>query len=336
MHHLKLILGGDAMLGRLVAKAIGRFGAAYPLAPVAPLLRGADLAIVNLECSIMAGLQQWQGAPKAFYFGAPPSAIDTLAGAAIGLVSLANNHILDFGSEGLAGTIGLLQKAGIAHTGAGLDLAAATRPACVERYGIRLGMAAFCDHQADFAAGPDRPGITYLDLADETGTLVQWRAALDNLLAQEVDWPILSLHWGPNFCWRPDARQRHLAAEAVSMGWKLVYGHSAHTFHGIEWFGDVPVLYACGGLVDDYRVDPVFRNDRQLLFELTLSRTHVEQLRLHPLIIGRCQAAPADPAQHAAILQRMAVQCGELGAVLDGSLVCPDTRRLSRSPPPWA
>ncbi|MGZ8320007.1 MAG: CapA family protein, partial [Telluria sp.] len=62
------MLGGDLMLGRIVAKAIRRFGPRYPLLGVAPLMRGADLTIVNLECAITSSTTEWRGAPKAFYF----------------------------------------------------------------------------------------------------------------------------------------------------------------------------------------------------------------------------------------------------------------------------
>lgn len=317
MPGIKLLLGGDAMLGRLVGKAIERYGPAYPLAPVASLMRSADLTIANLECAITACRQPWQGPPKAFYFGAPPAAIDTLTHAGVGLVSLANNHIFDFGAAGLADTLQLLDAAGIAHAGAGADLAAATRPAHAIRRGLVFGMAAFCDHQADFAAGKHRPGMAYLDLDDEAAATAQLRAALQGLLAQGVEWPILSLHWGPNFTWRPSARFRRLAAAAAAMGWKLVYGHSAHVFHGIEIIAGTPVLYAAGDLVDDYRIDPTFRNDRQLLFELTVSRGGVEQIMLHPITIARGQAGPAGAGEHAAIIGHMARLCAELGTHLD-------------------
>ena len=73
---VRLVAGGDVVLGRHVALAIARNGPKYPLGPVAHLLRDADLALVNLECAITASTTRWPGAPKAFCFGAPPSAID--------------------------------------------------------------------------------------------------------------------------------------------------------------------------------------------------------------------------------------------------------------------
>jgi poly-gamma-glutamate synthesis protein (capsule biosynthesis protein) len=280
---------------------------------VAPLLAAADLALVNLECALTASKKQWPGAPKAFYFGAPPAAVDTLRGAGIDVVSLANNHALDYAVTGLSDTLALLDAAGIAHAGAGLTLDEALRAAVVERKGIRLGMAAFCDHQEDFAASPTRPGVAYLDLEDEEAARRAFSAALAPLRALAIDWPILSLHWGPNMVWRPGARFRRLAHAAVDMGWRIIFGHSAHVFHGVELFRGCPIIYAAGDLVDDYWVDPQFRNDHQFLFELELDIDRLRQLRLHPLLIARCQVAPASGEHADWALSRMETLCREFG-----------------------
>jgi poly-gamma-glutamate synthesis protein (capsule biosynthesis protein) len=314
---LRLFLGGDAMLGRMVGACVGRFGADYPLGAIAPLMRQADLAIVNLECAITSCTQHWSGAPKAFYFGAPPGAVESLLGAGIKLVSLANNHILDYGVRGLRDTIATLDRHGIAHAGAGRDLAEAQQPALVECKGMRFGMAAFCDHQRDFAAASGRDGMAWLDLQDEPKALAAFEQALAPLLEAKLDWPILSLHWGPNMLWRPSAGFRRLAQAAVDMGWKLVFGHSAHVFHGIELRHGSPILYAAGDLVDDYAVDRAFRNDHQLLFELELDGGRLNRILLHPLFIARGRTSPANAAQADWIALQMDALCTELGTRLE-------------------
>jgi poly-gamma-glutamate capsule biosynthesis protein CapA/YwtB (metallophosphatase superfamily) len=333
---VRLMLGGDAMLGRTVKEYIGRLGATYPLGMLAPLLRQADLAIVNLECAITRGTRHWPGAPKAFYFGAPPEAIYGLADAGIDLVSLANNHTLDFDVQGLCDTLRALDVHGIGHAGAGANRARALRPAIVERAGLRFGMAAFCDHQQDFAAAAQRPGIAFLDLADEGAALAAFAAALAPLQRQRVDWPILSLHWGPNMVLRPSAQFRRLAHGAIEMGWKILFGHSAHVFHGIELWHGRPILYAAGDLVDDYYVDPAFRNDQQLLFELEVDRDALRSIRLYPIGIGECRAAPADAAQQHCIFTRMGQLCGELGTRVraDGAVLVIEPAGTRATPVP--
>jgi poly-gamma-glutamate synthesis protein (capsule biosynthesis protein) len=174
-------------------------------------------------------------------------------------------------------------------------------------------MAAFCNHQADFAAQPDRAGIAYIDLDDEPKVQALLRAALAALRRRAVDWPILSLHWGPNMVARPSPRFRRIAHAAVAMGWKIVFGHSAHVFQGIEIAGGCPILYAAGDLVDDYQVDPAFRNDHQLLFELELTRDRLRRLTLHPLLIDDCQVQVAMGEHFRWIASHMTTLCGEFG-----------------------
>lgn len=92
---VRLILCGDLMLGRLVNKAIFKYGPGYPLGKVSDTLKKADLTLVNLESAITSSTSKWPGEPKAFYFGAAPEAIESLLQAGIDGVSLANNHTLD-------------------------------------------------------------------------------------------------------------------------------------------------------------------------------------------------------------------------------------------------
>jgi poly-gamma-glutamate synthesis protein (capsule biosynthesis protein) len=317
MSALRLLFGGDVMLGRLVGDAMLREGADYPLGAVSGLLRGADLAIANLECAVCEPAERWHGAPKAFYFRAPPLAGQALRDAGIGLVSLANNHILDYGVQGLLDTLRILDAQDIAHAGAGAGLDAALAPVIVERQGVRIGMAAFCDHQADFAAAPEHPGMAWIGLHDEAAAIDEFTRALAPLRAAGVRWPILSLHWGPNMVSEPSDRQRRLARAAIDVGWKIVYGHSAHVFQGVELVEGCPVLYAAGDLVDDYAVDPEFRNDHQLLFELQLGDDALERIVMHPLFIRRCRVFPANSAQRAWIAERMRGLCAELGTDVD-------------------
>jgi poly-gamma-glutamate synthesis protein (capsule biosynthesis protein) len=293
-----------------------REGVDAPLGAISPLLRGADLAIANLECAITGHHERWPGAPKAFYFGAAPAAAQALRDAGVELVSLANNHILDYGVPGLLDTLDLLDAHGIAHTGAGRDLDAALQPAIVERRGLRIGMAAFCDHQHDFAAGVDRPGMAWLDLRDEAAAVDAFARALAPLRAAGCDWTVLSLHWGPNLVWRPAPHRQRLAHAALDLGWRIVFGHSAHVFHGVELYREGVILYAAGDLVDDYRVEPGFRNDHQLLFELWLREGRLERMLLHPVFIQGCRVGPADAAQRAWIARQMTMLCRELGTAV--------------------
>lgn len=120
------------------------------------MIRKADLSIINLECVIAEDGEMWDKTRKAFYFRADPFAIDVLKAADISYVSLANNHILDFKEPALLETISRLDDAGIAHAGAGKNLAEATRYALIEANGIRVGVVAFTDNEPLFGASDDQ------------------------------------------------------------------------------------------------------------------------------------------------------------------------------------
>jgi poly-gamma-glutamate capsule biosynthesis protein CapA/YwtB (metallophosphatase superfamily) len=310
---VRVMFAGDVMLGRHVNDHIERHGTDYPLGQVEALMRSADLTIVNLECALTSATGHWPGAPKAYYFGASPQAVEALAGAGVDMVSLANNHALDFGSDGLRQTLENLRQHHVQHAGAGIDPLTAHSMPIVDCKGIRFGMAAFCDHQSDFAARPDQPGIAWLDLDDEFAAIATLRESLTALRQYDVDWPILSLHWGPNMVFRPSIKFRRLAHAAIDMGWKILFGHSAHVFQGIEIYRGCPILYAVGDLVDDYRVDPAFRNDHQLLFEMSLTSKTLRGMVLHPVFIERCQARPANKQQADHIAEWMTALCREMG-----------------------
>ncbi len=310
---VRLMLGGDVMLGRLVGERIALSGPGYPLGGVAALMRGADLTIVNLECAITSSAECWSGAPKAFYFGAPPEAVHALLDAGVDAVSLANNHILDFDVAGLRDTLRILGQHGIACAGAGPNVEDARAPVFLERNGIKFGMVAYCDHQADFAASAASPGMAYLDLTDEAAALQRLRASLAQIRAGNADWPILSLHWGPNMVNRPSWYFMRLAHAAIDMGYRLLFGHSAHVFHGVEIYRGCPILYAAGDLVDDYYVDPGFKNDHQLLFELELTRAGLRRIRLHPVFIDDCRVQLASGARFEYVAARAIELCAEMG-----------------------
>lgn len=310
---ISLVLGGDTMLGRLVKEAILHFGADYPLGNIATKMRGADLTIINLECAITSSMQEWSGEPKVFYFGAPPQAINSLAQAGVDLVSLANNHSLDFNYQGLKDTFHYLQQKNIQWAGAGNNLAEALTPAILARKRIKFGMVAFCDHQEDFAATKNRAGMAYLDLDNQTAALEQIKNSLQLMKKQNVDYSILSLHWGPNMVHRPSSYFREFARQAIEMGYKMLFGHSAHVFQGIEIYQGCPIFYATGDLVDDYAVDYEFKNDHQLLFEVELIGTQLSKILLYPVFIENCQTSFAKNENFNFIAKRVQQLCAEMG-----------------------
>ena len=312
VEEVKLLLAGDAMLGRGVNQVIRRHDPEYPLEQLAAITRNAGLFFTNLECAISPHDRLYSGPPKVFYFRADPPAAETLVYAGVDLVSLANNHALDAGYSGLLDTLAILEEKGIAQVGAGPDLNLAQQPAILEVNGVRLAVLGCCDHQDDFAAGEHRPGINYVDLSDPAAP--DWLAGQVAVLAAQVDHVIVAFHWMPNWVPRIPEFYRRLGRLLIEAGARVIWGHSPHHFLGMEWIGPDVILYSTGGLVDDYALEPTFRNDRQLLFYMTLKRKAVAKVRALPIELGFARTAPATGEARAWIARRFSELCADAGS----------------------
>jgi Bacterial capsule synthesis protein PGA_cap len=324
-------LAGDTMLGRGVAD---RLRSEPPEALVDPevvaFARRADVFVLNLECCISERGTPWPAPGKPFFFRAPPAAVDLLTHLNVSCVTLANNHALDFGEQALLDTLTFLDSAGIAHVGAGPDLASARTPAVLEANGTRVEVVGLADHPGDFAAGPDRPGIAHADLA--AGVPGWVREAIRDSVADAV---IVTPHWGPNMRAEPVPDVRRAADALVTAGATLVAGHSAHVFHGVEG----RVLFDLGDFLDDYAVDSVLRNDLVLLWLVTLDPDGSRRIEGLPLKLDYCRTRTATGDDAAWIGRRLREACTALGtevSVEDGVLVitggsAPPAGRAGRS-----
>jgi len=305
---ITLALAGDTMLGRSVGERLSAGAAADSLvAPaVAEAMRGADATILNLECCISDRGSPWPAPGKAFFFRAPPAAIDVLRGLGVDAVTLANNHALDFGPDALLDTRNYFEAAGIAVVGAGVDEAEARMPVVLTVAGMRVGLIGVTDHPEDFAAGPTRPGVAHADLG---GGAPSW--LLDRVRATRAQCEVLLVtpHWGPNMVAEPLPEIRSAAAELLAAGATLVAGHSAHVFHGVQG----RVLFDLGDFLDDYAVDPGLRNDLGLLWLVTVDADGPLRLEALPLGLDFCFTRLANAGEFDWIERRLARACAALG-----------------------
>jgi poly-gamma-glutamate capsule biosynthesis protein CapA/YwtB (metallophosphatase superfamily) len=305
---VKVALAGDTMLGRGVAEVLA---ASPPSAlfsdEVVAYFGDADLAIVNLECCISTRGSPWPDPAKPFFFRAPPVATKALTLLGVDCVSLANNHALDFGPEALLDTFDHLGSAGIRWVGAGADVEEARRPVELDVAGMRLGVVAFTDDPADYAAGHDHPGVAYADLGRGAP---DWLLDTVRAAAADTDAVLVTPHWGPNFRLSPLPYVRYVAHQLRGAGATLIAGHSAHVFQGVE----DDILYDLGDFIDDYAVDPVLRNDLGLLFIVTLAPRPV-RLDAIPLALDFSHTRLATPkGQEAAwVRHRFRRLCAEFG-----------------------
>ncbi|MDF9752839.1 CapA family protein [Arthrobacter sp. ES3-54] len=317
---MQIALLGDVMLGRLVNQHLATVRPAYPWGDTLELLRQADVRIANLECVLASGGEPEPG--KVFHFRSDPKNVASLLAAGIDVVSLANNHVLDFGQDAFREMLPALDGRGILHAGAGPDLDAARRPAVRRVDGAAVGFIAFTDNEPGWEAGAATPGVYYVPVDDggrrRGGAGSDGR--LDGLLAlvrrtkARVQFLIVSAHWGGN--WGHDAPARHqdLARDLIDAGADLVFGHSPHIFRGVGSHRNRPIIYSAGDFIDDYAVDPVERNDQSFVFMLDTDGNSPRTLRLYPTIIAGFQArlARGSAPDIAARMQRLSSHLGTL------------------------
>jgi Bacterial capsule synthesis protein PGA_cap len=303
---LKLGLAGDTMLGRGVADRLAFERPESLFSPeLVEVAHEADFVILNLECAVSVRGSPWPDPSKAFFFRAPPVAVQALTHLGVACVTLANNHALDFGEDALLDTLSHLTAAGIKIAGAGPDVAAARAPAVLEESGVSLAVVGVTDHPAAFAASVDRAGVAFADL---------WHGVPGWLLsavtaASAKHQVLVAPHWGPNMTAEPVQHVRSAAQALVEAGATLVAGHSAHVFHGVSG----RVLYDLGDFIDDYATHPMLRNDLGLFFLVTLDERGPVELEAVPIELDYCRTRLAAGAAAAWIMRRFRSACRRLG-----------------------
>ena len=260
---------GDIMLGGTATPELAKFGYDYPFEHVRALLSRADIAFGNLEGPLTARGQA--AANKRFVFRSPGERVaPALARAGIDVVSLANNHIMDFGRDGLVDTVNALAHAGIRHAGAGDNLAAARAPTLLEVKGKKIAFLAYSlTFPEEFWATAAREGAAF-------GHEQQVRA--DVAAADRVaDLVLVSFHWGREGTTELRDYQKQLGRAAIDAGAVAVLGHHPHVLQAVERYRHGVILYSLGNFVfGSYSADArhsviatlVFRDDRLQRLEL--------------------------------------------------------------------
>ena len=238
-----LAFGGDVHFEGVLGSGLAR-NASGVLDPIEPVFREADLAVVNLETSVTNG-----GSPaaKEFVFRAPDTAFAALRGAGVDVASMANNHGLDYGVEGLRDSLAAAKRYRFPVVGVGLNAKQAYRPFRRTINGRRIAVIGATqvldDHLISaWTAGPGKPGLAS---AKDVPRLVQEvRAARTT-----SDTVVVFLHWGIELEGCPSGVQRTLAKQLVAAGADVVVGSHAHRLQGAGRMGAALVGYGLGNFV---------------------------------------------------------------------------------------
>ncbi|MGN6799699.1 MAG: CapA family protein [Gaiellaceae bacterium] len=215
---------GDVTFGEQVGPAIASHGGAYPWTYVGSTLRRADITVGNLETAVST---RGTAAVKEFTFRGSPAALVPMRDVAgFDVLTLANNHTVDYGRDALLDTLKAVHAAGIETVGAGANDLQARRPAMVEAGGLEVALLGYSDvNPYGFNATSNAPGTAKADVAAITSDV---HAAL-----RRADVAVCFFHWGVELHAQPNSRQQQFAAACLNAGAKLVLGAHPHVLGGV-------------------------------------------------------------------------------------------------------
>lgn len=275
---ITLTFAGDILLDGFVGEQIARYGVNFPFAKVAPVLQKADLAFANLETPVSV---RGQAAEKTFAFRSKPETLGGLSYAGIDGVTLANNHILDYGQNAMLDTLVHLDRNKIGHTGAGSNMDQAFKPYVKTVKGKRIAVlgASRVLSGPSWHAGKNTPGAASAYTAEPLLGAIK-KSAKDN------DYTIVYLHWNEEFADYPEKYARTLAKQMIDSGADIILGAHSHCLMGIEYYKHKPIYYSLGNFVFNRSTRGGEKTLRSMLADFTISESGISN-RIRPVkIIG--------------------------------------------------
>lgn len=210
------------------------------LKKVALTLKNCDITFGNLETSLSRRGSKW---PKTYTFRGPVSAGPALGKAGFDVMSLANNHTLDYGRGAFSDTLTVVRRGGMQAVGAGANKKEAWAPKIVKRDGKKIAFLAFSEiTPGEFAATSSRSGTAYTQSI---------RAVTDAVRRahKKADYVVVSMHWGVEKSYDASYRQRKEAHALVNAGADAVLGHHPHRIQGVEKYRGKLIAYSLANFV---------------------------------------------------------------------------------------
>jgi poly-gamma-glutamate synthesis protein (capsule biosynthesis protein) len=241
----RLVAMGDVMLDRQVGKHFKEKPEDFRFSELRTVLKDGDLVFLNLENPVGT-----KGTPDRIQdpnvtFRCHPASLQILKNLGAVVVSLGNNHMLDYGEEALIETLEHLDAAGIKHVGAGRDYEEANRPLVMEFKGKKI---AFLSHVFIYSASTRRARGKRAGVSDYRIDKILSKISGLKRSGYQV---IVSLHWGIEYCFYPLPYQREQARAMIDHGASLILGHGPHYPQGIERYNNGEIVFSLGNFIFD-------------------------------------------------------------------------------------
>lgn len=300
---------GDIMLDGSAHAVMAEQGYDYPFAQVRQYFADSQIVFGNVE-----GPLTDRGTPdpdKTFVFRSPPAKVSAaLKAAGFNVVSLANNHTLDYGADGLAQTIEALEAANIQHAGAGANLTAARKPALLQANGQRIAVLAYSmTLPENFYAGVNNAGTAF---GHEEQVVADVTAA-----RKQADIVLVSFHWGQERKTALRDYQTRLGHLAIDAGASAVIGHHPHILQGIEHYKDGIILYSLGNFTfGSYSMNSA----RSAVAKLRFHNARLQSVQLFPINVNnfdvQFQPQPLQGAAADAVINQVRTLSADLNTTV--------------------
>lgn len=297
---------GDIMLDASARSMLTEQGYDYPFVQMRQYFSGAQIIFGNVE-----GPLTDRGTPeqdKKFVFRSPPAEVSTaLKNAGFNMVSLANNHTLDYGADGLAQTIEALDAVGIQHVGAGSNLMTARQPAIMQINNQRIAFLAYSvTLPENFYAGKNNAGTAFAHEEHVRDDVIAAR--------KQADIVLVSFHWGQEGKTTLRDYQTHLGHLAIDSGASVIIGHHPHILQGIEHYKGGVILYSLGNFTfGSYSMGAA----RSVVAQLHFLNNRLHKLLLFPINVNNFEVQFQPQPLHGEAADAMLKNLHTLSAALN-------------------
>lgn len=235
---------GDMTFVKSVDTNIKKYGEGYILEGYGPYMKKSDIVLGNLETSVSLRGKAMEN--KEYTFRSSPAALKALKDNNFTAVSIANNHVLDYGRDAFSDTLNNLDKVGILYAGGGRNKKEANAGVIIEKNGITVGFLAFSKviPKVDWYATNIRSGIIGSYKVHEKKFV-----ALIKEIKKNCDVLVVSVHWGKEYATAIRDEEKYIGHSMIDAGADVIMGHHPHVVQGLEIYKDKPIFYSLGNFI---------------------------------------------------------------------------------------
>lgn len=271
-----LLFAGDIMLSRSVGARMATLNDwQWPFGGIASITQGATLAFANLETTVS---ERGAKGGCGYCFRADPRVMEGLVAAGFDVLSVANNHMWDYGLDAFTDTLQYLAASNISGVGGGRNLAEAQGPVVRIAGDTRVAYLAYTDLlPASACATAERAGVNCFDDVRMRGDITRARGVADVV--------VVSFHTGTEYAAEHNIIQERIYHAAIDAGADVVVGHHPHVVQDMEQYRSGWIVYSLGNFVFDQAFSEATM--RGAMLEVSLQNKAVTSVQLLPVVISR-------------------------------------------------